>query len=627
MENKTLKSFPDLLEQGIIVIDSQGIIHLYNKKSAEFFGVYPFHQPGHPKGKVEKGDIVIISNNSLGCDDGGLRPGDLKKIGIDPGNLKTGDMFVAIGIAGAEPGKGIIKNESCKSNKNLELIQKFKNIRLRSSVNKKEHLNRIQVGKDTFDFIFYRCASHMVVLSPQNGKIKFYQTRGYTGRKEETKALLDGLPFMGKGSFAPKNKPFKKHINDFHKDSSLIRVLLETAEGVHRGESNIEGEINNLPVNCSIKPLTEGGKIVGAVLQVWDVKKPREVEGELDFARHPFNEIEEKTKKEKNNEDPFKNIISYSPQMKEVKNSVLRASETDSTVLILGESGTGKTLIAKALHEASPRKNGPFVQVECASIPETLLESELFGYEEGAFTGAANQGKQGRFEIAQGGTLFLDEIGELPFFLQAKLLQVLQEKTFFRLGGLEPVKLDARVVTATNKDLEKEIEEGNFREDLFYRINIIPIFLPPLRERLEDIFPLVNFLVGKICKELNMPVKKISRKAMQSLLYHHWNGNIRELENALERAINMTPGSNIHPENLPEEIYNPQGNSIEGITGDDNCIQIQKLTSLNNLVEEVEKKAIQEALAKTGGSRNQAMELLKIGKTAFYKKLKKYGIN
>ncbi len=627
MENKTLKAIPDFLEQGIIVIDHQGFIQLYNKKAVELFGLNPSYQPGHLKGKLEKGDLVILANNSLDCDDGGLKPIDLKKIGVNPGNLKRGDMFVAIGVLGSEPGTGILKKDSGKNKNTLEIIQKFNNIRLRSSVNKKESLNRIQVGKETFDFIFSRCASHMVVLSPQTGKIKFYQARGYTGRGEETKALLDGSPFIGKGVFAPQNKQIKKHINEFHKDSDLIRVLQETAKGDSPGASNIEGEINNIPVHCSIKPVEEGEKIVGAVLQVWDVTRLRETEKDLDFAREAYKGVEGKAKKSGNSEDPFGGIISYSPQMKEVKKTILRASESDSTVLILGESGTGKSLIAKALHEASPRKNGPFIQVECASIPETLLESELFGYEEGAFTGASVQGKLGRFEMAQGGTLFLDEIGELPVFLQAKLLQVLQEKIFFRLGGLEPVTLNARVVTATNKDLEKEIKEGSFREDLFYRINIIPIYLPPLRERLEDIFPLVGFLVEQKCKDLNKPVKKVSGKAMQSLLYHHWNGNIRELENVLERAINMAPGENIYPEHLPEEIYNPQGSSIKGIAGQENCIQIQNLKPLSSLVEEVEKKAIEEALAKTGGSRSQAMELLKIGKTAFYKKLKKYGIN
>src|ERR1043166_4261176 len=235
----------------------------------------------------------------------------------------------------------------------------------------------------------------------------------------------------------------------------------------------------------------------------------------------------------------FANIIARSAKMRSVLDMVTRIAKTDSTVYINGESGTGKELIAKAIHLASDRKDESFVAINCAAIPETLLESELFGHEKGAFTGAVKSTK-GLFTQANHGTLFLDEIGDMPLSIQVKLLRALEERQFYPVGGEKPVQVDVRVVVATKKDLVEEVKKGSFREDLFYRIHVIPIVLPPLKERLEDIPYLVDHLLRKICQQMKRDVKGLTPKAMEKLMQHDWPGNVRELENTLEFAVTMT---------------------------------------------------------------------------------------
>ncbi len=232
----------------------------------------------------------------------------------------------------------------------------------------------------------------------------------------------------------------------------------------------------------------------------------------------------------------FEEIVGHSPALLEVIEKVNRVAATDSTVLITGETGTGKELIARAIHSASPRRDKPLIKLNCAALPSSLVESELFGHEKGAFTGAIAR-RIGRFELAHGGTIFLDEIGELPAEAQAKLLRVLQEREFERVGGSTPIKVDVRVIVATNRDLLKAVKEKTFREDLFYRLNVFPIELPPLRDRASDVPMLVHFLVNKFAMRIGKPIENVSQMAMERLLAYPWPGNIRELENVLERAI------------------------------------------------------------------------------------------
>src|SRR6185369_14559234 len=251
-------------------------------------------------------------------------------------------------------------------------------------------------------------------------------------------------------------------------------------------------------------------------------------------------------------------LVGDSPEIRKVYGIIEKVADTPSTVLISGESGTGKELIARALHENSTRHAGPFIKINCAAIPKTLMESELFGYEKGAFTGAVGA-KPGRFELAHGGTLFLDEIGEIPVEMQVKLLRVLQESEFERVGGIKTIKVDVRLVTATNRDLLQEIAAGAFREDLFYRLNVVPIHIPPLRERREDIPLLADHFIAKFNDRLKKQIASIAPEAVERLVSYHWPGNIRELENLMERTMLFCEAPAIRVSDLPPEI--------NGITG------------------------------------------------------------
>ncbi|MDJ0834896.1 MAG: sigma-54 dependent transcriptional regulator [Acidobacteriota bacterium] len=271
-------------------------------------------------------------------------------------------------------------------------------------------------------------------------------------------------------------------------------------------------------------------------------------------------ELKKQLKKDKTN-----NLVFQSERMRKLIETLDRVARLDTTILITGESGTGKELIMKYIHQNSSRADKPFVSVNCGALPESLFESELFGYEKGAFTGADKR-REGLFESARGGTIFLDEMGEMPLQMQIKLLRVLQEKSIRRVGGTEEIPVDFRLVAATNRNLEKDVAEGNFREDLYYRINVVPVQLPALRERREDIFPLIRFFMEKFCAQCGEETKEIDGEAMASLDTYRWPGNVRELENTIERIVALTPGTIIGVENLPPHIQNssskPEESSI-----------------------------------------------------------------
>ena len=296
--------------------------------------------------------------------------------------------------------------------------------------------------------------------------------------------------------------------------------------------------------------------------------------------------------------------------MRAVMEKAARAAETDSNVCIYGESGTGKELIAKSLHLLSARKNNPFVAVNCAAIPEGLYESELFGHEKGAFTGAIRT-KRGYFAQANGGTLFLDEVAEISESVQVKLLRVLQEKCFYPVGGEKPMEVDVRILTATNKNLEEAVMNGTFREDLFYRIYVIPIYLPPLRERREDIPLLADYFVKKFNKEMGKQIKEISPPALRKLLSYSWPGNVRELENTIEYAVAMTTR-----EIISEELI-LQARSLEE----------DKPKPLKDAKNEFEKRYISNILSATGGNVSKAAKLAGKYRSDFYDLLKKHGLD
>jgi Nif-specific regulatory protein len=315
----------------------------------------------------------------------------------------------------------------------------------------------------------------------------------------------------------------------------------------------------------------------------------------------------------------FDNIIGKSKVMRDIFKIVHQVANTRSTVLIMGESGTGKELIARAIHYHSPRKNHPFVTINCAAIPDTLIESELFGHEKGAFTNAIER-KLGRFEIAHQGTLFLDEIGELSLMTQAKILRFLEEKEFNRVGGSKTIKVDVRLIAATNKDLPQQVKRGEFREDLFYRINVVPILLPPLRERKEDIPLLIEHFIKKFNSENQKNVKGITSEALQALMNYDWPGNVRELENLIERVVALTQNEYIRPEELPIPFT-----SISRTNGLKESVLSGKLSFIK-AEEEFEREIILDALRRTKFVQSHAAELLGISRRILKYKMDKLGI-
>jgi DNA-binding NtrC family response regulator len=316
----------------------------------------------------------------------------------------------------------------------------------------------------------------------------------------------------------------------------------------------------------------------------------------------------------------FGNILGKSKLMKEIFKVVKQIADSRSTALIMGESGTGKELVSRAIHYNSNRKNYPFVTINCAAIPETLIESELFGHEKGAFTNAIER-KLGRFEVAHQGTLFLDEIGELSLATQAKILRFLEEREFNRVGGSKTIKVDVRLITATNKDLNQLIKKGSFREDLYYRINVVPIVIPPLRERKEDIPILIDHFINKFNVENNKNVKGINKDALELLMQYEWPGNVRELENLIERVIALTSNEYIQLNELPLSFKN-----IPKINGLKESVLDGKV-SFFQAEEEFEREVILDALKRTNYIQSHAAEILGISRRILKYKMDKLGIN
>ncbi|WP_404800862.1 sigma-54 interaction domain-containing protein [Guptibacillus algicola] len=319
------------------------------------------------------------------------------------------------------------------------------------------------------------------------------------------------------------------------------------------------------------------------------------------------------TAKENGASYSLSDIAGVSDSIQTLKDKVKQIASGNVSVLIRGESGTGKELFAHSIHQLSERSNRPFVKVNCGAIPDQLLESELFGYEEGAFTGAKKGGKPGKFELANNGTIFLDEIGDMPVNMQVKLLRVLQDREVERLGSLQPKKVDVRIIAATNRPLEAMVEERRFREDLFYRINVIQLFIPPLRDRVKDVKPLAELFVKKIAIKTGKRVLGIEKAALQFLLQHNWPGNARELENALEAAVHLTRSETLDVESLPDYLTEEKTIVAAG-------------RKLKDVMEEAEKEAIRKTLIKCSDNKIEAAKILGIGKTSLYDKIKKYNL-
>jgi len=355
-------------------------------------------------------------------------------------------------------------------------------------------------------------------------------------------------------------------------------------------------------------------------------------EGAYDFLEKPFGtenilNILEEVKKEilekrnyqliKEKEEEKIQIIGNSPKIIELKNQIEKVANSNAWVIIFGENGSGKELVAKSIHYKSPRRNAPFVDINCAAIPEDLIESELFGYEKGAFTNAFAR-KLGKIELADGGTLFLDEVADMSLPAQAKLLRVLEEREFTRIGGTQKIKVDIRVISATNKNLEEEIRKGNFRQDLAFRLSVIPIYVPPLRERGEDILLLADYFLDKFAKENKVKPPYLSDSVKNIFLEYKWPGNIRELKNLMERLVILYPEQEITPKEIPEYMYKKDTFQKE----EDNI----KLMPLKEAREEAEKKVIKKALEIYGNNYREISKILEVDLSSLYRKIKQYNL-
>lgn len=364
-------------------------------------------------------------------------------------------------------------------------------------------------------------------------------------------------------------------------------------------------------------PIKKNGEVVAVFGQVMfkDVRDVKKLAEKLSLLENKVKLYEKELLALRSTRFTLDSIIGLSDAITSLKKEALKAAASQYPVLITGETGTGKELLAQAIHNASARKLYPFIRINCAAIPRDLLESELFGYESGAFTGAKPKGKPGKFELAHKGTFFLDEIGDLPLEIQPKLLRVLEEKEFERVGGTSLIRTDFRLITASNQNLEEMVSEGIFRKDLFYRLKVIPLYIPPLRERREDVIPLIHSMLRKIAQDLGLLEIKIEYQAEEALKHYEWPGNIRELSNVLERVSFALDGDTIHLCDLPFYLYSSRKKSNDS-----------NRSPLKNVQIRAEKEAIRYALKSANYNKAHAAKLLGIHRTLLYKKMKKYNL-
>lgn len=420
------------------------------------------------------------------------------------------------------------------------------------------------------------------------------------------------------------NKPYGRFLN-MDPSAQIGRHCTEVVENTRmhivartgEAEINKSHRIKGQDMVVQRIPIKKDGQVIAVYGQVMfkNVAEVRELAAKLSVLESKVQLFEKEIFDLRATRYTFDCIIGPSDAITRLKQEAQKAASNNSGVLVTGESGTGKELFSQAIHNAGPRRLHPFVRINCAAIPKDLLESELFGYEEGAFTGARTKGKPGKFELANKGTIFLDEIGDLPLDMQPKLLRVLEEKEFERIGGTKVLRSDFRVICATNQNLEEMMKKNRFRRDLFYRLNVIPVHIPPLRERPADILPLAKHMLKKIAKEAGRPVMKIEKKAAKEIERYHWPGNARELSNVLERAMYASGNDIIYKGDLPFNLA-----AAEDVSG-----RLSKPT-LKNARNEAQIKAIYQALARTGYNKAKAARLLGIHRTLLYKKMKKYNI-
>ncbi len=420
------------------------------------------------------------------------------------------------------------------------------------------------------------------------------------------------------------NKPYGRFLN-LDPEEQIGKHCTQVVENTRmhivgktgKAEINHIQEIKGLNIVVQRIPVKKNGKVIAVfgLVMFSDLREITKLAKKVGLLESKVKLYEAELLSLRSTRYSFESIIGESAVMKDLKDEALRATASNYPVLILGDCGTGKELFAQAIHHSSARKIHPFVKINCAAIPRDLLESELFGYDKGAFTGARTRGKPGKFELAHRGTIFLDEIGDMPLEMQPKLLRVIEEKEFERVGGTRVIQPDFRLIAATNRNLEKMMEEGSFRRDLYYRLNVIPLHIPPLKHRKEDISLLANKMLKQMAAETDLHDVSLDKQALNALLEYQWPGNVRELANVLERTLSRLDRDVIHQEDLPFYLHQKKFKNAPADSG-----------SLRSIQMDTEKGVLERALKDCDYNKTMAAKTLGIHRTLLYRKLKKHGI-
>lgn len=611
-EGRVLEQIMENLNQGIVYVDRERKICLCNKKAKEITGIAFGAHDSHAAGWIADGDVVILADNMLGEDDGNLDAEELRTLNIRT-EIKKDEMLVAVGVYRNEKIDPVFKHvREHNLGVPLTVDVNYYGFSIKSSIDTSKKITEITVNEKTYALPYYRAIANMVVIDGRTGGVKFFQAKGYSTRGEDAGELLRGKPFQAKKNEANDRDVLGKPFLELFDDSELSAMLFSVMDGKAGPVKNWIYEMNKRPVICNIFP---GGTekndkgFEGVFLTIEDaarletiMEERNEILRQIEIRNEYVNQRETADFPEELLDD----FAGRSEKAKAVKYMAYKASQSRFNVLLTGESGTGKTKLARAIHRLG-NPQAPFVEVNCTAIAPSLFESELFGYVGGAFTGAKSEGKIGFFEAADKGTIFLDEIGEMAPEIQVKLLHVLQNKTIYRVGSSKPVKIDVRVIAATNKNVEEEVAQGRIRQDLYYRLNVFPIHVPPIREHKADLYLLINQLLRGICEDYGLEPKQFSGEAIQKMLSYDWPGNVRELENVIERAISICDSDIVYAEHL--------------------CIGSDRApVTMREILAQEEKRVMEMTLMKYNGDKQKAMEELDISKSVFYDKLKKYGI-
>lgn len=562
--DKKLKTLVENIDIGVIGVDSKGVITEFNKPAKKIFGIKNKKVIGEPVADVLPDSYVMnILYSETAYRKVNIQYRD-KQLSIDKIPVVNQEIVLGFMI--------LINDETSNAN----LVQQLE---------KEKHVG--EVLNTILEMVY-----DGILVVDKNGYVTMI-SKAYAEFLE-----LDRESVIG------------KHVTEVIENT---RMHIVAKKGIP--ETAQLQKIKGRYMIATRIPIIKDGKVEGAVGKVLfrNVKDFNSLYNKISKIEKEVHQYKGDIKELNSATYSFDNIIGNSFKLEESKTIARKSALTNSNVLLIGESGTGKELFAHAIHKASDRAYGNFVKVNCAAIPRDLLESELFGYEKGSFTGAKKEGKMGKFEVADGGTIFLDEIGDMPLHMQAKLLRVLQEKEVERIGSIVTKNVDIRVIAATNRNLEEMIKAGEFREDLYYRLNVVTINIPPLRERPEDIVTLTSFLIDKICKKLDKSVKGISTKAMECMKSYNWEGNVRQLENVIERAINLVEyGKEIKLENLPQNIVGKATN--------------HHVDKLDEVMNKAEKDAIISALMAYNGNKSKVAKALDISRTTLYEKMTKHNI-